>query len=128
MGLDMYLHGERYFMDRPPPEAGKAIHKAELCELGYWRKHPNLHGYIVQAFADGKDECQRIPLNEERLLQIIEAVKAQTLPHTTGFFFGESEGSDEEMKEDLRILQNALQWLRTQERGIRRSVYYQASW
>ena len=128
MGLDMYLNGERYFFDRPPPESGKPACKAEIYELGYWRKHPNLHGYIVETFADGKDECQQIHLSEERLLQIIEAVKAKELPYTTGFFFGASDGSDEEMQEDITILQSALEWLHTKEQGIWRSVYYQASW
>jgi hypothetical protein len=27
-------------------------------EVGYWRKHPDLHGYIVETFADGVDACQ----------------------------------------------------------------------
>lgn len=128
MGLDMYLNGERYFMDRPPPPPGKPAFKAEIYELSYWRKHPNLHGYIVQEFADGKDECQEIPLGEDELIQIMEAVKANELPHTTGFFFGVSEGTPEERQEDLNILQSALEWLRTKEEGIWRSVYYQASW
>jgi hypothetical protein len=92
----MNLNGKRYFMDRPPPPPGKPALKAEIYELGYWRKHPNLHGYIVQEFADGKDECQEIPLGEDELIQIMEAVKANELPHTTGFFFGVSEGTTEE--------------------------------
>jgi hypothetical protein len=128
LGVKASLNGERYFLNRPTLEAGKAPVKAEIYEFGYWRKHPNLHGYIVQSFADGVDECQRIPLDEERLLLIMEAVKAKELPHTTGFFFGESEGTEEEAREDLTILQGALDWLRTKEKDIWRSVYYQASW
>jgi hypothetical protein len=128
MGLDMYLNGERYFMDGPPPPPGKPAFKAEIYQLGYWRKHPNLHGYIVQEFADGKDECQKIPLGEDELIQIMDAVKANELPHTTGFFFAVSEGTAEERQEDLSILQTALEWLRTKDEGIWRSVCYQASW
>jgi hypothetical protein len=128
MGLDMYLNGERYFVDRLPREAGKPVVKAEIHELGYWRKHPNLHGYIVETFAEGEDECQDIPLDEERLIQIMEAVKAKELPYTTGFFFGASDDTEEQMKEDLTILEGALQWLRTKEKGIWRSVSYRASW
>ena len=128
MGLDMYLNGERYFMGRPPREAGKITVKAEIYDLGYWRKHPNLHGYIVQTFADGVDECQEIALGEERLAQIIEAVRAKELPHTIGFFFGASEGTDDEAAEDIAILQSALAWLRVKEEGIWRSVSYRASW
>ena len=128
MGLDMYLNGERYFMDRPPREAGKPIVKAEIYELGYWRKHPNLHGYIVQTFADGIDECQEIPIDEERLLQLMDAVRAKELPHTTGFFFGVSDGTEEEIKQDIEILESALEWLRVKEEGIWRTVSYRASW
>lgn len=128
MGLDMYLNGQRYFIDRPAREAGKPTAKAEICGLGYWRKHPNLHGYIVQAFADGADDCQEIPLDEERLIQIIEAVRAKSLPPTTGFFFGASDGTEEEMNEDLAILQGALDWLREKDEAAWRTVYYEASW
>jgi hypothetical protein len=128
MGLDMYLSGERYFMNRPPREAGRPVVKAEIYELGYWRKHPNLHGYIIRTFADGVDECQEISLDEVGLTQIMEAVKAKDLPHTSGFFFGVSEGTEEEVQEDLKILQSAIEWLRVKEKDVWRTVSYRASW
>src|SRR5882672_1922122 len=101
MGLDMYLKGEKFFWpDWKNPENnrvedGLKVSKLEV-ELGYWRKHPNLHGYIVKTFADGKDECQVIDLSIDNLEQIIKTVQNKELPHTTGFFFGASLGSDEE--------------------------------
>jgi hypothetical protein len=97
--------------------------------LGYWRKHPNLHGYIVQTFAGGKDECQNIDLGvPDHIRTIIAAVKAQQLPHTTGFFFGGSDPSPERMEEDIAIFERAVAWLQTDEPGIFRSVTYRASW
>ena len=62
MGLDMYLEGRRFLRTNwENPEAnlkrGKYRVKEETLELAYWRKHPNLHGFIVQTFADGVDEC-----------------------------------------------------------------------
>ena len=51
----------------------------KVLSLGYWRKHPDLHGFIVKTFANGKDECQRIDLTGEDLIKIIEAVKSNTL-------------------------------------------------
>jgi hypothetical protein len=102
--------------------------KGELIDLGYWRKHPNLHGYIVQIFADGVDECQEIPLDAEQIRQIMRAVKDKALPHTTGFFFGHSEGTTAERKEDLDIFQGALDWLAAPENDTIRTVSYQASW
>jgi hypothetical protein len=61
MGLDMYLVGK----------TSDGTNK----ELGYWRKHPDLHGFIVNEFGGGIDECQQIDLNEECLKQILLAVE-----------------------------------------------------
>ena len=61
MGFDMYLTGEEYFFTGAARELGDK--KAELFDLGYWRKHPNLHGYIVETFCDGMDDCRQISLD-----------------------------------------------------------------
>lgn len=131
MGLDMYLTGEKFIMGSSglnPTEDGFRL-RSKTLELGYWRKHPNLHGYIVQNFADGKDECQDIYLGgPERIRTIIAAVKVRKLPHTTGFFFGGSDPSQERMEEDIAIFERALAWLETKEPGVFRSVTYRASW
>ena len=131
MGLDMYLRGEKFFWtDWSNPENNRkedGLKVANLTiELGYWRKHPNLHGYIVQTFAEGKDECQRIDLSVDQLKQIIQAVKDKKLPATTGFFFGESDGS--EVPEDIKILEAAIAWAETKENDVSRDVFYRASW
>jgi hypothetical protein len=130
MGLDMYLTGKKIVMDARLDlrEDGFPLGSKAL-DLGYWRKHPNLHGYLVQAFADGKDECQNIDLGgPDRIRAIIAAVKARELPDTTGFFFGVSDPSDERMAEDIAIFEGALAWLETDEPGIFRPVIYRASW
>ncbi|QDV34957.1 hypothetical protein ElP_28540 [Tautonia plasticadhaerens] len=123
MGLDMYLTGEKYFHGVKRKRGDK---KGERYDLGYWRKHPNLHGFIVKEFAGGEDECQPIYLDKERMERIIAAVEAEQLPHTTGFFFGASDGSEKE--EDLAIFREAIAWLEEEEEGVWRSVVYQASW
>lgn len=131
MGLDMYLIGEKYLRtdyDNPaanPTEDGFPL-TSKLVRLGYWRKHPNLHGYIVSTFAGGEDTCQQIHLEADHIQRIIDAVTRDELPHTDGCFFGESDGS--EKSNDLCILNHALEWLRTPEANVWRSVYYQASW
>jgi hypothetical protein len=109
MGLDMYLVGKT--SDRTNKE------------LGYWRKHPDLHGFIVNEFGGGIDECQQIDLNEECLKQILSAVEDGDLPHTEGFFFGQSSPKDRET--DIPIIENAIFWLQENSDG---SVFYQASW
>jgi hypothetical protein len=114
MGLDMYLTGRKYFWQTWDNSAadrcedGKRIRSLDV-DLGYWRKHPNLHGYIVQAFAKGKDDCEEIELSADDIRNIIGAVKAKRLPKTEGFFFGASDGSEHD--EDLKVLNEALTWL-----------------
>lgn len=129
MGLDMYLTGHRYIHNidkRKPRIRERGQKKGELIDLGYWRKHPNLHGYIVETFADGNDECQEIDLSAENLHMIIAAIEADELPETTGFFFGESDGTERD--EDLRIFREALAWLEAKDNKAWRSVNYRASW
>lgn len=126
MGLDMYLEGKKHLgFNKTQTEDGFEL-KEKTLELGYWRKHPNLHGYIVQNFAGGKDECQEIELSEENINQIIQAIKDKALPHTTGFFFGSSDESDDQPS--IEILEKALAWLKTEVTGEWRSIVYQASW
>lgn len=133
MGLDMYLQGERYLgaYDKSADYASKPLPclTEETYRLGYWRKHPNLHGYIVQQFAGGDDKCQRIDLNEDDIGQIITAIKSSNLPSTTGFFFGASELTLEEREEDIKIFADALVWLKAEtDPHVSRSIFYQASW
>jgi hypothetical protein len=130
MGLDMYLTGEKFIMHTSfsPQEDGFRL-RSKTLELGYWRKHPNLHGYIVETFADGKDDCQSIDLGDtDHIRTIIAAIRAKELPDTTGFFFGASDSSQEQIDHDIAIFERALAWLQTKEPGIFRSVTYRASW
>lgn len=128
MGLDMWLAGRKYLWpDFKEPkndrkEDGFRVHAVEL-DLAYWRKHPDLHGFIVQAFADGRDECQDILLDESAIRCVISAVKEKRLPLTTGFFFGESSWQgDEQWKEDVAAFERALAWLEGQPPGERPSL------
>ena len=63
----------------------------------------------------------------EGIDKIIQAIKDKALPKTSGFFFGESDGSEDE--ESIKILSNAKKWLDEKDPDKNyRSVYYQASW
>jgi hypothetical protein len=117
MGLDMYLTGI-------PVDAVRDVDgRFEGVELGYWRKHPDLHGFIVRTFADGVDECQEIELSADALTCILRAVIDESLPKTSGFFFGESQGANDQETDDQLL--KAIDWL-SKEKG--RKVVYQASW
>lgn len=102
--------------------------------VAYWRKHPNLHGFIVSEFADGVDECQEILLTGSRLTTLREAIVNDELEETTGFFFGRSpdpesedpeerEWAQQRKEEDLAIITSCLA---LDAEGY--EIVYQASW
>lgn len=138
MGLDMNLYGRKSLWgsaagegQKVRTEDGKPVGEL-LLDLGYWRKHPNLHGYIVNTFAGGVDECQKIHLDEAALGLIAATVRDKKLPHTEGFFFGSSEWWDGQEEEVAQVFDRAREWLEydapESEGEFYREVYYQASW
>ena len=142
MGLDMNLYGDKSaFTMTPTQEVDGFPVSSVILDMGYWRKHANLHGYIVEAFANGEDECQRIHLDADDLDQVIKALEEDSIydETTTGFFFGRSYhpgeadeyGSYEEQKaRDIDLFTKAKNWLTGEhdKRNEYRTVYYQASW
>jgi hypothetical protein len=142
MGLDMYLTGDKFFttfdksyneVERPIDLDGDSIQMISN-ELGYWRKFGPLHTYIVDTFAGGVDECQRIELEEADLLKIAEALMGNSIAKdedSAGCFFGSPEmwAEDRANKEShSATFIAASEWLRKQPDTQWRSVYYQASW
>jgi hypothetical protein len=122
MGLDMHLTGNKFFWSfhggEQRHEDGFRVKAVDL-DLGYWRKHPDLHGFIVQAFAEGNDDQRQIELDATAIRCIITAVKDKRLPHTEGFFFGRSgwEHGEDQWKVDVEILERALAWLEAEPGG-----------
>jgi hypothetical protein len=128
MGLDMYLTARKFYSsmrDERVIEDGFEVEAKDL-HAGYWRKHPDLHGYIVQEFNNGVDDCQPIDLDADCIKKIITAINEGVLPHTVGFFFGKSFGDEKD--NDIEILTKALTWLETPEKGVWKSIIYRASW
>lgn len=108
MGLDMNLYGVE--------TDGSEI------ELGYWRKHPNLHEFIVETFAAGVDKCQKIPMSLQDISLTLAAATKDILPETTGFF---RQSGSHHHESTLKTLNAALVWLGE---NPKRKVYYRASW
>lgn len=148
MGLDMYLRGSHYNSEhshkgdikRPMLENKYNISDYNI-EFGYWRKHPDLHGYIVKEFAKGEDDCQNIPLTETDIDKIIMAIRDdKLLKDHSGFFFGNSTQNEyykpEEKTYAINCFEKAKQFLidgkriyKDQELFIHpREVHYRASW
>ncbi|ARJ68118.1 phosphoglycerate kinase [Magnetospirillum sp. ME-1] len=109
MGLDMYA----YRMD--PSIPGEKATDFDLPEgtrakqFHYWRKHPNLHGWMEQLYRSkgGTDEfnCATVLVSEEDLDALEAAVKGEELPETHGFFFGASH--PEQKADDLVFIARA---------------------
>jgi hypothetical protein len=95
-------------------------------EIAYWRKHPNLHGWMQQLWESrgnsGEFNGDELELTYEDL-EILELdVIASTLPNTSGFFFGND--ADEHYKEqDLEFIKHARAELFM---GLK--VFYNSSW
>jgi len=123
MGLDMYA----YTATKP-----EADYETEQREIAYWRKHPNLHGWMEQLWldkmnAEGRDNPRNFNGIELELtwqdLDNLEAdVKERKLPSTTGFFFGD--GADQiYYNNDLEFIRKARAELFM---GLK--VFYNSSW
>lgn len=130
MGLDMYLEGDKFFEswgEHKKREGKRGEVKSERVDLGYWRKHFDLHGFIVKTFNGGEDDCRPIELDVDDLRQTLKAVEDDALPHTEDFFFGQSEYKNKK-EETIQILNETIAWLSENVPGEWRSVEYCASW
>lgn len=140
MGLDMYAYvasragqqSDYYDGAEFDPETKDYVNKTvnKPREIAYWRKHPNLHGWMQRLWNKRKGDNQdgnnfngiELELTYDDL-EILELdVIAGTLPGTTGFFFGED--SDDYYREhDLEFIRNARAELFM---GLK--VFYNSSW
>jgi len=119
MGLDQFA----YCIDN----------NGEKEELAYWRKHPNLQGWMENlwqskgcpdAHEDNPNEfnCVPVTLTEEDLDNLEQAITNNELPSTCGFFFGSD--SDDHYKEyDLDFIKVAREAL---DNGL--TVTYDSWW
>lgn len=106
-------------------------------EIAYWRKHPNLQGWMENLWENkgrpgltednsgnmlGDFNCIPIELNVDDLDDLEDAVRGSALPETCGFFFGDN--SDSEYKEqDLEFIRKAREAL---DNGL--TVVYDSWW
>ena len=121
MGLDMYARTSIYHTER---QVDLESHENDV-EIHNWRKHPDMHGWMERLYRErgGRDEnfnCTSVRLKAADLDALERDVRAGLLPHTCGFFFGQSDGS--ERADDLRFVAKAREAL---SRGL---VVYSTSW
>jgi hypothetical protein len=123
MGLDMYA----YAAAKSNEEWGTGSQR----EIAYWRKYPNLHGWMEQLWrrkgeAAPSDDPMfngiELELTWEDLDDLEQAIKNKDLPSTRGFFFGDD--SDEYYRlQDLEFIKNARAEIFS---GLK--VFYNSSW
>jgi hypothetical protein len=102
-------------------------------EIAYWRKHPNLQGWMENlwnskgcpnAHEDNIDEFNCIPVNltKEDLDSLEQALDSNSLPETAGFFFG-SNSDSEYRQQDVEFIAAARKAL---DNGLK--VVYDSWW
>ena len=89
MGLDQYATARK---GEPQQDAEGYTYYEDAIELAYWRKHPNLQGWMSDLFyekgGEGEFNCQDVVLTLEDLDALEESLDDESLPETAGFFFG----------------------------------------
>ena len=106
-------------------------------ELAYWRKHPNLQGWMENLWNSkgrpNKNEdsdpiglsdfnCVPVELTYEDLDGLEHDIQQNRMPQTVGFFFG-NDSDDHYRKQDLEFIQSARHAL---DNGSK--VYYDSWW
>ena len=149
MGLDMYAYvaskagqqSEYYNAEGDYVDGEWRPHKTTVAqprEIAYWRKHPNLHGWMESLWKRKLHEANKeepedngwgstfngieLELTWQDLDELERAVKPGQLPSTSGFFFGD--GADDHYYEtDLQFIKEARAELFL---GLK--VFYNSSW
>ena len=82
----------------------------DSIELAYWRKHPNLQGWMEELYhekgGDGEFNCVDLELTLGDLDALEEALDESALPETVGFFFGTDSG-DYYAEQDREFIREA---------------------
>ena len=126
MGLDMFAFKVRKGVITESVDFNLPDDNESQEELHYWRKHPNLHGWMENLYQEkgGKSEsfnCDNLQLTEEDINRLEEDVNNDSLPETQGFFFGQSYPEDK--VNDLEFIRKAREALAE---GY--DVYYTSWW
>ena len=123
MGLDMYAYKTKATINEATDFSTQNLN---YTEIAYWRKHPNLHGWMENLYYDmgGKADsfnCVNVKLDLDDLENLKEAIENDELPQTAGFFFGNTDGS--EKVEDLKFVNEAIE---ATKEGY--TIYYSSWW
>jgi hypothetical protein len=140
MGLDMYAYigytgqHREFWSDYKMVEA---VNGETVCvntkgiieprEIAYWRKHPNLHGWM-ERLAQEKGLTYdsfngvELELTWSDIERLEQDIIGGLLPHTQGFFYGDPK-DDYYREHDLEFCRNAKSEL-----FLGLQVFYNSSW
>lgn len=124
MGLDMYV-----FITNKAPATPVDFPEPELvAQLHYWRKHPNLHGWMQVLYGEkgGSNpdfNCAPVVLDNADFDRLEADIGKGRLPGTEGFFFGHSDGGECERADDLEFVKKARAVI-----AMGLTVFYIANW
>jgi hypothetical protein len=143
MGLDMYAYAavrEGQYRDHwddghydDVGTRGEFVSPvSKPIEIAYWRKHPNLHGWMEQLWQtkgcqrDNDDDLSfngiELELTWEDIDMLENDIREGALPGTSGFFFGDP-ADDYYREDDLNFIKEARSQLFL---GLK--VFYNSSW
>jgi hypothetical protein len=133
MGLDMYAYSankagaQSEYWDNSYIIDGEVVSTStKPKEIMYWRKHPNLHGWMENLWmrkgGEGIFNGVELEITWEDLMELEYDIAHRALPSTQGFFFGDD--SDAYYKtQDQEFIKEAKADLLC---GLK--VFYNSSW
>jgi hypothetical protein len=139
MGLDMYAYSankagaQTEYWDNGDTIDGEFVSTCtKPKEIMYWRKHPNLHGWLENLWQrKGRPGAEsdsdtfngiELELTWEDLMELEYDIAHKALPSTQGFFFGD-DSDDYYKKQDQEFIKEAKADLLC---GLK--VFYNSSW
>jgi hypothetical protein len=147
MGLDMYAYvaakagAQAEFSEGAHWDKEKGAmanpNATQPREIAYWRKHPNLHGWMQRLWVRKTKEAGVVDDDPDRagefngveleltwddLEQLEQDIRDENLPDTSGFFFG-NDADDHYREDDLKFVREAKA-----EAFLGLKVFYNSSW
>ena len=123
MGLDQYGTARK---GEPSTDEDGYTYYEDSMELAYWRKHPNLQGWMEELWRgkgnDGEFNCVDLELTLSDLDYLEQSLDESALPETAGFFFG-TNSDDHYAEQDREFILSARNAI---EKGY--TVIYSSWW
>ena len=137
MGLDMHVYRMKFTPTKEVDFSNEIFGKDDrgeinyenpivvAKEIAYWRKHPDLHGWMENLYREkgGREQSfngDLVVLTLADLDRLEEDILRKNLPKTSGFFFGES---GEISLKDLEFVLEARKAIQEGD-----TVFYDSSW